>query len=73
MARRLKPEQPWHAIRIAPDRTAFRKQSDEAVLVKGGKRGTYLAVHAKSGFASFTGEATLRALAKAILKEVGDG
>ena len=69
MARLRKPEHPWHRVRVVGER-------GEVVLVGSGVR-SYLWVGLRTGdgrrfVESFSGEKTLRALAKAILAEVGD-
>ena len=59
----------WHKITLRAD----SHEDDRVVLVGGGKRAYLWAQgHRNGGIVHISGAATLRALAKAILEEVGD-
>lgn len=67
-SRVVKPKEKHHVFQIRSD------HGDDVILVGSGKR-AYLWAGAKPqhGCTTVSGPATLRALAKAILKEVGNG
>ena len=75
MARLHKPKFEFHRLRLV-EAGAGNHYPHELVLVGSGRR-SYLWVRVVSGdhsyMGSFSGPKTLRALAKAILAEVGDG
>lgn len=68
MARVVKKREPHHALDIKDDRGL------EVALIKGGPRRAYLWVGCDHNrlVSTISGAGTLRALAKAILREVGD-
>lgn len=68
MARVVKNQEPHHALSIKDDHGL------DVTLIAGGKRRTYLWVGCDHNrlVATVSGEKTLRALARAILREVGE-
>lgn len=63
MARVIKNEEPWHVITIIGEH-------DSKFLLVGDADYSYLSVHTETGFDYIEGPATLRALARAILRTV---
>lgn len=65
MAKLLKPTKTYHRLYIKAD-------GDGSLTLVGGKKLAYFGVNAPKGYAIFSGAATLRKLAQAILDEVGE-
>ena len=75
MARRVKPQQKHQAFRAVGDRRRAPIPRGELTVIKGGKR-SYLWIGPerddRGNIYTFSGPATLRALAYAILEQVGE-